>query len=96
MREYMARVKEEAARQKALEMKEAKEIAQRENKLIAKQTTKEQLHREWSHKMMQKNRELCEYRHAQREADTAKLKEEDANLNRGTNHFMSRFGTSLQ
>ena len=96
MREYMKRVKEEAARQKALEKKEAEEIAARENKLMQQDEKKNQARREWSAEMMQKNRELCEYRFEKRQEDYANEKKEDAKLNIGNNHFMNRFGSSVQ
>ena len=94
MKSYMERVKTEAARQKAQESKEAKAIAQVENNLIAQQDAKVVAQREFSAKMMQQNRELCEFRYEQRQSDQKKEKQED--VERFSNHFMQRFGTSLQ
>ena len=96
MREYMTQVKEQAARAKAADLKEAEAIAARENKIVQEEAEREQTKRDRSATMMKQNRELCEYRYAARQAMTAKLKADDANLNVGDNHFMSRFGTSLQ
>ena len=96
LREYMTQVKEQAALAKAADVKEAEEIVARENKIMREEADREQTKRDWSATMMKQNRDLCEYRYAARQAMTAKSKADDANLNVGDNHFMSRFGTSLQ
>ena len=93
MQAYIKRVKEEAAKRKELETKEAGDIAQRENALIQKDSEKIETKRQWSAKMMEQNRKLCEFRYEQRLSKVAQEKSEDATL--AENHFMLRFGTSL-
>ena len=90
---YMTRVKEEATKRKELEAKVASEIAQRENDLIQKDSEKIETKRQCSAKMMEQNRKLCEFRYEQRLSQAAQEKSEDATL--VDNHFMMRFGTSL-
>ena len=93
MQAYIKRVKEEAAKRKEQDTKEAGDIAQRENALIQKDSEKIETKRQWSAKMMEQNRKLCEFRYEQRLSKVAQEKSEDATL--AENHFMLRFGTSL-
>ena len=94
MAAHMARAKEAAEQLSQKELSETFMESERITREVESDDERAKQRKEWSHKMMMQNRELCEYRYAQRQQLAAAEKQVDKETLK--NGFMNRFGTSLQ